>query len=73
MAVSLRDYLFHEEPGITLFLCTCNECGRLNYVEPSGEIADCQCGPNRSHTYIPWPQRNTAGTHMTMTPRGWKP
>lgn len=35
-------------------LCTCNNCGRMNYVEPHGTTAQCKCSPNwTEHSNIP--------------------
>lgn len=50
-------------------LCTCNECGRLNYVEPHGIEADCsRCKRRTDHSNIPYEFRDTSGCRLIRTP-----
>jgi hypothetical protein len=45
-------------------LCSCTQCGALNYVEPHGTTADCKlCGESTEHTNIPHDQRDISGCY----------
>jgi hypothetical protein len=40
-------------------LCSCNNCGTLNYVEPHGTTAYCkQCKTEKEHISIPYELRD---------------
>lgn len=50
-------------------LCTCNACGRLNYVEPHGTTADCpKCRRSTEHQNIPYKYRDQSGTRLIRKP-----
>ncbi len=44
-------------------LGSCQECGRLNYVEPHGTTAQCKCSENwTEHKNIPYQYRDMSGS-----------
>lgn len=50
-------------------LCTCNECGALNYVEPHGTTAECKrCKRDTEHSNIPYEFRDPSGTRLLRRP-----
>lgn len=55
-------------------LCTCDECGQLNYVEPHGVTAEChsqKCnGKSTDHSNIPYDCRDQSGCYLIRKPTG---
>lgn len=47
-------------------LCTCDDCGEYNYVEPHGTTAECKCDSNQEteHSNIPYSCRDISGCYL---------
>lgn len=50
-------------------LCSCNECGHLNYVETHGTVAMCaKCKRETEHSNIPYRYRDVSGMRLVRKP-----